>query len=431
VTIPIGTLLNTYEIVGHLGSGGMGEVYEALDTRLGRQVALKMLPRGFADDHAAAQRLAREARVLASLNHPNIATVHGFEESEGTQFIVMELVEGDTLADEISRGPMSVDDTLGVFLQIAAGVGAAHARDVIHRDLKPDNIKVLDDRRVKVLDFGLAMALEIESPPAKGDPPPARGPERDDAVTAFPFEILSAGSLSPSVTRTGAVLGTPGYMSPEQAFGDPVGKPADVWSFGCCMFEALTGESAFQGGTFHQLVHSILLGQPDWAKLDDVPAVVRDIVYDCLAKSPDERLHFATIVARLEAAGRELPSSRTRDAPPSPESLERRLFDMSRDILCVAGLDGFLKRVNPAFERALGWTSGELYSRPFIDFVHPDDREATLKEMEQLGQGISTFSFANRWECRDGTFRPLSWTAHLEPGTSLLYGVARIPAGGE
>lgn len=437
MTLQSGTNLSTYEIVGHLGTGGMGVVYRARDTKLGREVAIKLLPHGFTEDQGSGNRLAREARILASLNHPNIATLYGFEAEGDTQFLVMELVEGETLAEWISRGPIAINKALILFLQIAEAIEVAHGAGVIHRDLKPGNIKVIRDDRIKVLDFGLARVLAPDSETSAVDSPSRSSTssadsnsEEEGTLAAFPFATLSPGTIPTSLTKTGTVMGTPGYMSPEQAVGDPVGKPTDIWAFGCCLFEALTGSRAFAGETLQQAVTATLAGQPDWAKLDHIPTTLRDLIHHCLAQNPEERtVSFTDVLPRLRATQLGTPGPGALDVPPTPQSLEQRLFDRSRDMLCVAGIDGFLKRVNPAFERTLGWSAQELYSRPFVDFIHEEDRDATVQEMGRLAKGIPTLSFSNRYECRDGTYRRLFWTAELELDTGLLYGVARFTPG--
>ena len=219
-----------YEILGLLGSGGMGEVYRARDTKLHRDVALKVLPDSFAQDPDRIARFSREARVLASLNHPHIAQIHGLEESDGVRALVMELVEGPTLADRLAQGPVPIDEALPIARQIADALETAHEQGIIHRDLKPANIKVREDGTVKVLDFGLAKALE---------PIPAAGAE----MTASPT------MTSPAMTGMGVILGTAAYMSPEQTRGKPLDKRTDIWAFGCVLYEMLAGRRAFGGDT--------------------------------------------------------------------------------------------------------------------------------------------------------------------------------------
>ena len=259
----------------------MGEVYRARDTRLQRDVAIKVLPEALAHDTERLARFEREARTLASLNHPNIAQIHGLEESDGTTALVMELVEGPTLADRISQGPIPVDEALPIAKQIAEALEAAHEQGVIHRDLKPANIKVRPDGMVKVLDFGLAKAL---------DPAPS-------AIDA---------SLSPTIaspvmmTRVGVLLGTAAYMSPEQARGKQVDKRADIWAFGCVLYEMVTGKPAFTGQTLSDIIAAALKNDPDWTALPaDTPAAVRVLLRRCLRKEPAQRLHDSAD-ARIE-----------------------------------------------------------------------------------------------------------------------------------
>jgi serine/threonine-protein kinase len=275
VTLEAGRILGHYEIVSTLGAGGMGEVYRARDTRLGREVALKLVLAEVSADPERLARFEREARVLAALNHPNIATLHGFEtaDADGTRFLVMELVEGETLADRIARGPIPTDEAIALFVAIAEGLEAAHEKGIVHRDLKPANIKVAPDGRVKILDFGLAKALAPESP------------GEDAALSHSPTLTLAA-------TRRGEVLGTAAYMSPEQASGKAVDKRTDVWAFGGCLYEALTGGRAFPADDLPNTLAAVLRDEPDWGALPaGTPPRVRRLLQRCLAKKPRERLH--------------------------------------------------------------------------------------------------------------------------------------------
>jgi Tol biopolymer transport system component len=271
-----GTRLGSYEIAAPIGAGGMGEVYRARDTRLNRDVALKVLPELFAADPDRLARFRREAQVLASLNHPNIAAIYGFEESGGVQALVLELVEGPTLADRIAQGPIPLDEALPIARQIAEALEAAHAHGVIHRDLKPANIKVRPDGTVKVLDFGLAKALEPDVVGA--------GLSRPDS--------MSPTITSPAATRLGVILGTAAYMSPEQARGKPVDKRSDIWGFGCVLYEMLTGERAFPGEGVMETLAAVIHEEPRWGSLPaHVPTRVRATLQQCLQKDPRQRLH--------------------------------------------------------------------------------------------------------------------------------------------
>ena len=264
-----GTSLGHYDVTALLGEGGMGQVWQATDTQLNRQVALKILPDAFADDPDRLARFTREARILASLNHPNIAQIHGIEEAEGTRALVLELVEGPTLADRISKGAIPLEEALPIAKQIAEALEAAHEAGVIHRDLKPANIKVREDGTVKVLDFGLAKAL---------DPAPEGDPSQSPTLTA-------------GATQMGVIMGTAAYMSPEQARGKVVDKRTDIWAFGCVFYEMLTGQRAFQGEDVSLTLASVMKSDINVRTLPhDVPAPVRTVLRRCLKKNPKERM---------------------------------------------------------------------------------------------------------------------------------------------
>jgi eukaryotic-like serine/threonine-protein kinase len=280
LTLIPGTRLGPYEIVDMLGVGGMGEVYRATDTNLKRQVAIKVLPASVAGDADRLARFQREAEVLAALNHPHIAHVHGLERSDGTFALVMELVEGPTLADRIAKGPIPLDEALPIAKQIAEALEGAHEQGIIHRDLKPANIKVKNDGTVKVLDFGLAKALE----------PPGRAADVSQSPTI----------TTPAMTQPGIILGTAAYMSPEQASGKTVDKRSDLWSFGVVLLEMLTGRQVFHGETVSHVLASVLKDEPDWAALPPrTPAPIRRLLRRCLEK--DRRRRFDSAAdARLE-----------------------------------------------------------------------------------------------------------------------------------
>jgi hypothetical protein len=277
----IGQTVSHFKIVEKLGAGGMGVVYRAEDSYLDRQVAIKVLPDIFSGDPERLARFEREAKLLASLNHPNIAAIHGFEEAGGKRFLVMELVEGETLAQRISKGPLPVDETLDVCRQIAEGLEAAHEKGVIHRDLKPANVKITPEGKVKVLDFGLAKAFHEEVAAADASKSP---------------------TLTDEMTRPGVILGTAAYMPPEQAKGKAVDKRADIWAFGCILYECLTGKRAFQGETVSETIAKILEGAPDWDALsENAPPAMCKLVRWCLQKDQGRRLHDIAD-ARMEIA---------------------------------------------------------------------------------------------------------------------------------
>ncbi len=248
----------------------MGEVYRAEDTRLSREVAIKVLPEQFTQDPQRLARFEREAKLLASLNHPNIAAIHSFEHSDDIHFLVLELVPGETLAERVAKGPLPVEEALEVCRQIAEGVEAAHEKGVIHRDLKPANVKVTPEGKVKILDFGLAKAFEGEVP-----------------VT----DISQSPTLTEEMTRAGVIMGTAAYMSPEQARGKTVDKRADIFAFGAVLYELLTGKRAFQGETITETLGAIIHKEPDWATLpESTPSIIQVLLRQCLQKDPDSRL---------------------------------------------------------------------------------------------------------------------------------------------
>jgi Tol biopolymer transport system component len=256
-------------VLAPLGSGGMGEVWRARDTRLGRDVALKALPEGMEHDPGRVGRFDREARLLASLHHANVATLYGFEEVEGSRYLVLECIEGPTLAERLATGPLGAEEAIEVCRQVAAGLEAAHEQGVVHRDLKPANVKIAPTGEVKVLDFGLAKV-------AAGDASP---------------DLLSSPTVSQAGTAAGVILGTAPYMSPEQARGKPVDRRSDVWSFGCVLFECLTGRRAFDGETVSDVIGRILQTDPDWKALPaSTPPRVRELLRRCLTRDPRNRL---------------------------------------------------------------------------------------------------------------------------------------------
>jgi len=266
----IGNTLSHYKIIEKLGQGGMGEVYRAEDTNLSREVAIKVLPEQFTKDPQRLARFEREAKLLASLNHPNIASIHSFEHSDEIHFLVLELVPGETLQERVAKGPVPVEEALEVCRQIAEGVEAAHEKGVIHRDLKPANVKVTPEGKVKILDFGLAKAFEDEIPAA---------------------DISQSPTLTEEMTRVGVILGTAAYMSPEQAKGKPVDKRADVFAFGAVLYELLTGKRAFEGETITETIAKVLESEPKWELLpENTPWTIRKLLRRCLTKDILDRL---------------------------------------------------------------------------------------------------------------------------------------------
>jgi serine/threonine protein kinase len=330
VSLTPGSRLGPYEISAQIGAGGMGEVYRATDINLKRQVALKVLPEAVAADGDRLARFQREAEVLASLNHPNIAIIHGLEKSEGITALVMELVEGPTLADRFVDGPIQIEEALGIAKQIAEALEAAHEQGVVHRDLKPANVKVRPDGTVKVLDFGLAKAM---------GPPEGGHSAGDRSVRLQPELSMSPTITTPAMTQVGMIMGTAAYMSPEQARGRAVDKRSDIWAFGCVLFEMLTGTRTFDGDDVSETLASVLAREPDWNRLpSDVPAVVAIYLRRCLQKNPKARIADVQDL-RLALTGAFDVAVPTRDTstPREPtRPLWRRALPLVTTVLVVA-----------------------------------------------------------------------------------------------
>ena len=315
-----GTTLGPYAVTALIGEGGMGQVYQATDTKLKRQVALKILPEAFSADPERLARFQREAEVLASLNHPGIAAIYGLEEADNTRALVLELVEGPTLADRIKRGPIPLDEALPIAKQIAEALEAAHEAGVIHRDLKPANIKVRDDGTVKVLDFGLAKAL---------DPNPVGDPSQSPTLTA-------------AATQMGVIMGTAAYMSPEQARGKPVDKRADIWAFGVVLYEMLTGQRAFIGDDVSLTLAKVLERDPSWESLpDSTPPSVRNVLQRCLDKDPRRRVQAAGDVRLALEGAFETTGSTASDLTAAPTlQLWQRPIPLAVTVLGLVVLTG-------------------------------------------------------------------------------------------
>ena len=319
MTLSPGTRLGPYEITALIGTGGMGEVYRATDTSLKRQVAIKVLPASLAGDPDRLARFQREAEVLASLNHPNIAAIHGLERATGTTALVMELVEGPTLADRIAQGPIPVEEALPIATQIAEALEAAHEQGIIHRDLKPANIKLRPDGTAKVLDFGLAKALE-------------------PAVGASPGLSQSPTITTPAMTQAGVILGTAAYMSPEQARGRPVDKRTDIWAFGAVLYEILTGTRAFAGDDVTVTLARVVERDPDWTLFPaELSPTVATYIKRCLHKDPKRRIDSAHDVRLALEGAFETGGSHVADGPVVPRpALWRRALPAAGAALVTA-----------------------------------------------------------------------------------------------
>jgi serine/threonine protein kinase len=342
-----GTKLGPYEIVAPLGAGGMGEVYRARDTKLGREVALKLLPPLFTADADRVARFKREAQLLASHNHPHIGAIYGFEDDGNVPALVLELVEGDTLYDRVRRGPLALPEALAVAQQIADALDAAHRAGIIHRDLKPSNTKITPEGVVKVLDFGLAKALAAEGSSS---------------------DLSKSPTLTVGGTSAGMILGTAAYMSPEQARGQPVDKRTDIWAFGCVLFEMLTGSSAFARETVTDTIVAVVGTEPDWKSLPaDTPVSIRRLLTRCLQKDARRRLHDIAD-ARIE-----IEDAMTTPAEPAPVPAPRR-----RSRLALSALS-----LGIATALVLLWVLRDRFGRPAAK-ASPDTRLIRLTDLPGL-----------------------------------------------
>lgn len=295
MTLAPGTRIGSYEILASLGAGGMGAVYRAKDTRLGRTVAIKAMHDSFAQEPDRIARFEREAQLLASLNHPNIGAIYGVEEAEGSRFLVLEFVDGRTLADLLQAGAPPLPEALVIAQQVAGALAAAHERGIIHRDLKPGNVMVTPDGQVKVLDFGLGKAVEGDS--SLSDGPRSNSP-----------------TMTMAATQAGIILGTAGYMSPEQAKGRTADKRSDVWAFGCLLFELVTGKRAFDGEDVTEILAAIVRGEPDWTAIPaTVSEPIRDLIRRCLIRNRTERIADMSVVQFLLAERSSTMSVKTSD----------------------------------------------------------------------------------------------------------------------
>ena len=361
MTLPIGTKIGPYEVTASLGAGGMGEVFRARDTRLDRDVALKILPAEFSSDPERLARFEREAKTLAALNHSNIAAIHGIEDArrdDGTHVsraLIMELVDGEDLSQRLARGPISVEEALPIARQIAMALEAAHEQGIIHRDLKPANVKVRPDGTVKVLDFGLAKA----------------------DVHASGANVLNSPTITSPMTMQGTILGTAAYMAPEQARGQAVDRRADIWAFGCVLFEMLTGRRPFDGPTVTDVLAAVVKSEPDWGSLPaDTPASVQRLLRRCLTRDRSERLqHMGD--ARLDLTASPQPES-IRAASPTP-ARSRRLVMLSGWVAALVATAvavwAYVGRdVAPVTRAAYRFSIPQLAAGAATPIVSPDGR---------------------------------------------------------
>ena len=322
----IGRTLGHYRVLETLGKGGMGEVYRAHDEVLGREVAIKVLPEEFSADPERLARFEREAKVLAALNHSNVGAIYGLERDDGQHYLVLELIEGETLAQRIKKGPIPVEEAVSLAIQIAEGLEAAHQKGMIHRDLKPANIKITPEEQVKVLDFGLAKPTE----------------------TVLSGDLSQSPTLTYAPTGVGVLLGTAAYMSPEQVRGKQVDQRTDIWAFGVVLWEMLTGKKLFQGDTVSDVLASTLTREPDWEGLPrGLPAGVKRVLRHCLVQDPKERLHdIADARIELQEALEKPEPEPTAAAESTP--MWKRALLWAAVVLAVAA--GWLLRPTPEVE---------------------------------------------------------------------------------
>jgi serine/threonine protein kinase len=355
MSLDVGTRLGSLEITALLGKGGMGEVYRAHDAKLKREVAIKVLPEEFSRDGDRVSRFHREAEVLASLNHPNIAAIYDLQELNGSRYLVLELVEGETLAERIARGLIPLDEALAIARQITEALEAAHDKGITHRDLKPANIKVTSNGGVKVLDFGLARVHEYENNSAG----------------------LSNSPTLMSASMPGMIMGTAAYMSPEQAKGKEADCISDIWAFGCVLYEMLTGRAAFDGETISEIFAGILKGEPDWNRLPlGTPPAIRQLLRRCLQKNRTRRLHDMAD-ARIEIEETEAEPAAQSVTPPTTRSRDLLGWIVAALFAVVAGIAVAVPsfHTSPKAPEMRTEISTPATSDPFSFALSPDGRQ--------------------------------------------------------
>jgi serine/threonine-protein kinase len=413
-----------YRLLAEVARGGMGVVFRGYDTLLGRDIAFKFLRERYRNDPEMRRRFAREARITARLQHPGIVPVYEQgQTADGRPYFTMSLIRGRTLAAllEERRDPArDVPHFLKIFEQVCQAVAYAHARGVIHRDLKPANVMVSPFGVVQVMDWGLAKYIdgECEAETESAGDTTTRIEETDKPCPGEGQTPVDFGSGS----HVGCSVGTPGYMPPEQARGEGVDERADVFGLGAILCVILTGRPPYATGPEAEVRARAAAGElaEAFARLDASLAEreVIELAKHCLAADPRERFRNA---GEMVAAVTTYLESDLRRA----ERDLVRFFDLSPDLFCLAGLDGFFRRVNINFSRVLGHTERELRARPFLDFVHPDDRERTLAAMEKLSQGLPVIRFINRYRDAQGGYRRFEWTGKSIPEEGVIFAVAR------
>ncbi len=402
-----------YTVGEEIGHGGMGVVYEAWDSQLQRRTAIKLLRHEERVKQGSLPRFFREARIASRLNHPGILSVHDFDvAADGQAFIVMGLLHGVTLSESLSRvvdRAAELPRFFNIFIKVCQAIAYAHAKGIIHRDLKPSNIMIGDFGEVTILDWGLAKVIGEAAPPAEAYPDPIAGSRLDNCEWE---------------TVAGTVFGTLAYLAPEQARGEVnrIDQRSDIFALGSILCEILTGKPPFCGETMAETYKQAVKG--DISKISRLldgckgPRSIVGLAKKCL--SPKRRDRPVNVGEIIDVVSAFLESGQRR-----AEQDLIRFFDLSLDLFCIANFQGFFTRVNENFPRCLGYTADELVSRQFVEFVHPDDYDKTLVEIEKLSQGVSTIQFRNRYRHADGHFIWLEWNARSMTEEAAIYAVAR------
>jgi len=406
-----------YSLTRLHASGGIGRIWLARDSEFGRDVALKELLPQRAAQPAHKARFLQEARITGQLEHPGIVPVYELSQRVDDQqpFYTMRFVRGRTLTDaarayhrsriEGAVAPLEFLTLLNAFVTVCNTVAYAHSRGVLHRDLKGQNVVLGDFGEVVVLDWGLAKLVD------------RLGGEAD-----LPSVVIDDEGSGEGLTMQGQMVGTPAYMAPEQASGllDQIDRHTDIYGLGALMYETLTGQPPFVGSDTHDVLRKVRTEPPIpprdiWT---DVPPALDDICLRALAKNPADRFQSASDLARAVQGWQEV------ERREAQEELDR-FFTLSIDMVCIAGFDGYFKRMNPAWERTLGFTNDEMLAVPYVSLIHPDDREKTLVEAQKIGIGTNTVNFENRYRCKDGSYKWLQWTSTAYPRRQLIYASAR------
>lgn len=398
----------------------MGVILQGWDAVTGRHVAVKILRETHVGNEILVRRFLREARINARLEHPGIIPVHDIAEPDAARpWFAMRLVQGETLAHQLHRRKNTLSEIprlLRIFEKICHAVGYAHSRKVIHRDLKPGNIMVGQHGIVKVMDWGLAKVL---NDPEFADDLPGMSGDASVPTLMLPDEAMSAVE-----TQYGTILGTLAYLPPEQARGalDQIDERADVFSLGAMLCEILTGHPPYTGPSINHVYLKAAEARVDeaWTRLEQCPAdqSLVDLTKSCLSPRFADRPANAGAVAEAVTAWLEADLRRA-------EQDMMRFFDLSLDLFCIAGLSGYFRRINSNFPRVLGYAEEDLISRPFTDFIHPEDLAATHQAMQQLDLGLPVVRFRNRYRHSEGHFLILEWTAKSIPEEGIIYAVAR------